>query len=315
MTPAERSHINNAIWLCANHARLIDRDSVTFTIEYLHEIKRDHESSCKIGSGSTQIGSTAIHDLIAIGPNVVCTGEVFEVSGTEWSVSLENFVDGDFDTLIAYLGKFGDLPHGDRYVLLNELGDGRSLTGAPVATKNGSGYVVRCPIAQSAPRIAAQELGSQCAMHPETNDMYVENGQIARVAGVASLPQNVQSLLSLQRGESVFARDYGVRFAEYLETYSDSPWLGHLLKLDVIRQASIPYHNKDLKTTRTPLQCVDRVVSVTVLAEQPVNERLPVRCVFEVHGIGLWQSDVSVFVPATPPATFDKVYIRRFPLQ
>jgi phage baseplate assembly protein W len=314
MTPAERSRINNAIWLCANHARLIDRDSATYTIDYLRKIKHDHEAACKIGPDSVRKGRAAVHDLIAIGPDIVCTGVVLEVADSEWSVYLENFVDGDFNTLVAFIDRFIDLPDGDRYLLVNELGDGRSLIAAPVATRNGPAYLVRCPVARSAPRIKAQELGSQSAMDPVTLDMYIENGQIARVSGLASLPQNVQSLLSMQRGESVFARDYGVRFAEYLETYSDSPWLGHLLKLDVIRQAAIPYNNKVLNSTHTPLQCINRVVDIEVLAAQPVNERLPIRCAFEVNGVGSWQCEVSVFVPSTPPATFDEVYTRRFPL-
>jgi hypothetical protein len=314
MTSAERSHINNAIWLCANHARLIDRDSATYTIYYLRKIKLDHEAACKLDPDSVKKGRAAIHDLIAIGPNIVCTGEVLEVAGSEWSVYLENFVDGDFNALVAYIGNFNDLPNGDRYLLVNEIGDGRSLIAAPVATRKGLGYMVRCPVAHSAPRIKAQELGSQSAMDPVTLDMYIENGQIARVSGLASLPQNVQSLLSMQRGESVFARDYGVRFAEYLESFSDSPWLGHLLKLDVIRQASIPYNNKVLNTIHTPLQCIDRVVDIEVLAPQPINERLPIRCACEVNGVGPWQCEVSIFVPSTPPATFDEVYTRRFPV-
>ncbi len=28
MTPEQRSHIDNAIWLCDSHAKLIDRDEV-----------------------------------------------------------------------------------------------------------------------------------------------------------------------------------------------------------------------------------------------------------------------------------------------
>jgi len=35
MTPEERSHIDNAIWCCAHHARLIDRDTTIYTIEAL----------------------------------------------------------------------------------------------------------------------------------------------------------------------------------------------------------------------------------------------------------------------------------------
>jgi hypothetical protein len=33
MTPEERSDISNAIWLCAYHADLIDKDEVTYTAD------------------------------------------------------------------------------------------------------------------------------------------------------------------------------------------------------------------------------------------------------------------------------------------
>src|SRR5690242_2329166 len=46
MSHAERSHIDNAIWLCATHADMIDRDDVTFTADELRAMKREHEANC-----------------------------------------------------------------------------------------------------------------------------------------------------------------------------------------------------------------------------------------------------------------------------
>src|SRR5450759_3199845 len=43
MSPEERCSLSNAIWLCANHARMIDRDEATYTIDDLHRIKQEHE--------------------------------------------------------------------------------------------------------------------------------------------------------------------------------------------------------------------------------------------------------------------------------
>jgi hypothetical protein len=154
MSPEERSHINNAIWLCATHARLIDRDDVTYTIEHLHKIKRDHEAACKDELQGASTGAVALKDLIAIGPDVVATGEVLEVAASEWTVNIENFVDGDFNSLIALMDRFEDLPDQDRYILVNEIGDGRTLSGPPTAAKGANGYLVRCPVAP-APRIKA----------------------------------------------------------------------------------------------------------------------------------------------------------------
>src|ERR1700733_12739970 len=46
MTPEQRSDISNAIWLCATHADLVDRDEVTYTADVLRTMKRDHEAKC-----------------------------------------------------------------------------------------------------------------------------------------------------------------------------------------------------------------------------------------------------------------------------
>ena len=43
MTPEERSSIDNCIWLCKIHARIIDRDDITYTVERLKGIKQKAE--------------------------------------------------------------------------------------------------------------------------------------------------------------------------------------------------------------------------------------------------------------------------------
>jgi hypothetical protein len=56
------------------------------------------------------------------------------------------------------------------------------------------------------------------------------------------LPQKVQSLLSVQRGESVFNPTFGIRFFEYFEAFKGWPWPALLLTLDVVRQGRHPLH-------------------------------------------------------------------------
>jgi hypothetical protein len=309
MTPAERSHIGNAMWLCSNHAALIDRDSVTYTMERLHEIKREHESACAESVRRASRDAGLAVDLVAFGPDIICTGELLGVDGSAWTLQVKHFVAGDFNGLIAFIGRFSNSPLGDRYVLVNALGDGRVLADAPTLTKSGDGYLVRCPVAPSFPRIEAKQLGSQWAVSPETNDLFIEKGQIARVSGLAALPQNVRSCLSMQQGESPFHPDYGVRLALYFDAFRDSPWLGHLLKLEVIRQSAIPYHDKVLDRQYTPLRCVERVWAVEIRAAAPKNDWLPVRVDFDVSGVGRWQCDLSICLPSA--AALEKIRSRR----
>ena len=173
MTQAERRHITNGIWLCSDHAALIDRDKATYTIDVLRAMKREHEVAIQesVRSGARIIVS--VGDLIAFGPEIVCTGTVREVDDFSWTLSLKHFVKGDLGALAALVGGFETLPAHNRYVLVNELNDGRVLTTSPTLTASGDGYSVRCPVAPGFPRIAAHELGSQWAVSSETMDMFL----------------------------------------------------------------------------------------------------------------------------------------------
>lgn len=297
MTPEERAGIDNAIWLCADHADLIDRDEVTYTAETLRAMKRDHEAS--IGQ---DMRSRTAHDLgtglLAIGPDIICTGDIQSVSAANWTLRLKHFVAGGVHELVTFIDGFAKTDPDDRYLLSNELGDGRVLLQVPSLTKQADGYSLLCPVAPSFPRVDVQDLGSSFALHPETGDWYLDGkGNLARVSGLEYLPQKVQSLLSVQRGESVFNPTFGIRFFEYFETFKGSPWLALLLKLDVVRQAAIPYTDSVLNRQYTPLRCVTGVYGLELLSETPRDNRLPVRVDFEVQGLGRWQRDLSIYLP------------------
>lgn len=299
MTPAERSHIDNGIWLCANHARLIDRDEALYTVEYLRRIKREHEAACAERlSGARSAQSSG--DLLAIGPDIVLLGDLREVGGREWLLHAHHFVQGDLKKLTDYINQFERIPDGDRYVLVNALGDGRVLSAAPTWTKDGTdSYQLRCPIEARFPRIRAQDLGSQWAMSPETNDLFLKGRNIARVAGLDSLPQVIRQCLSTLRGESPFHPSFGSRLVEYFQALRGTPWFARSVKLEAIRQCAIPYRDEVGKRSYTPLHCVERVWGVDVLSDEVVKRRLPMRMDFDVNGVGRWQCEVAILVELT----------------
>jgi hypothetical protein len=55
LTPQERSAAENGIWLCSDHATLIDRDENRFTIEYLKDIKQAHEEKIRLKQSGINI--------------------------------------------------------------------------------------------------------------------------------------------------------------------------------------------------------------------------------------------------------------------
>ena len=297
MLAKERSSIMNAIWLCANHATLIDRDETTYTPKFLMEAKRAHEAWCAEELRNGRGPSAGIDDLVSIGSNIICVGDLLGIDDSGWALRLRHFVIGDPGALIAYRENFASCQQGERYVLLNNLGDGRELAAAPSLTKDSSGFVVRCSVAPRFSRIAAQALPTDLAMYPKRDLSLTPSGDIATVSGLEALPQKIWSCLSMQMGESPFNPGFGTRLAQYCEAFQDSPWLGSLLKLEVIRQAAIPYNDTMLGKRYTPFLCVDRVWKVEALAGRPENNQLPLRLELDVNGVnGRWTEDISVFV-------------------
>ena len=130
MSPEERSSIDSAVWMCAIHARLIDRDDMKYTAEGVREMKRAHEAECAAKVRGKLSQSPAAYDLFAIGPDVIRAGTLREVGGSEWSLNLAHFVLGDVQTLIAFIDAFPRIADGKRYILVNEIGDGRVLVTA-----------------------------------------------------------------------------------------------------------------------------------------------------------------------------------------
>lgn len=297
MTPEERKHINNGIWLCATHARLVDRDKSTYTIEDLRRMKDAHEAICAARVRSRKAGGIGSIDLIALGPDIVCTGELLELGQSKWVLKLSHFVVGSFDGLASFIDSFDRILSSDRFVCLNSLGDGRLLSAAPILRREDGTLYADCPVAPNFPRISAQELGSRMAISEETGDTYLENGNIARVSGVNSFPQMVKSVLSIQRGEFFADPGYGVRFAEFLEAFRGTPWLDELLKLDVVRQASIPYRVAVNQSARTPLNCVKRVTCLKTDEEDVAARLLGIELEMEVKGMGHWVGKMSVHLP------------------
>lgn len=129
MSSEQRSDITNAIWLCAYHADLIDKDEATYTADVLRGMKSEHEANCTAQQRNATLAGEATPDLIAIGPDIVFVGELLGVDNADWSFRLRDFVEGDVHTLIAFMERYEQAAAIDRYVLVNFLGDGRALKG------------------------------------------------------------------------------------------------------------------------------------------------------------------------------------------
>jgi len=289
MTPAQRSDVDNGIWLCATHARLVDADEAIYTVASLQAMRRAHEERCKqdLSSGASVFAG---EDLIAVGPDIVALGQMRSVESNTWTVAIRHFLAGDVTTLLSFIERFGKTPEAERYVLVNDFGDGRVLASTPSIVSTSEGYDVRCPIAPSVERADARDLPRDFELRH--GDLALENGVWAMVSGLSALPQTIKRSLALMQGESPMHPTFGSRLSEYCEIFGDSPWLSRILKLDIVRLAAIPYYDTLTSTRATPLRCVTRVCHVDV--GEVHGERLPLEVDLDVKGVGKWRCTVEI---------------------
>jgi hypothetical protein len=294
MTPEARAGIGNGIWLCASHGRLVDTDDVTYTAEVLHRFKAGHEARCKQALGFIVGAGRSGGHLVALGPEIVCIGDIDRVEGARWRIGIDHFVVGDFSALVRFSDRLATAPAYDRYVLVNSLGEGREIDGSLTVHRDAGRVLVECAVAPSFPRTNAAGLPKDYSLSAK-HDLTVENGDIATVSGLAALPQKLLTCLSMRRGESPFHPEFGSRLSDYFANFIGSPWLDQLLKLDVVRLASIPYFDPVINQAYTPLMCVERVDSVVAIGE-PTERRLPVHLDLQIAGLGPWSRDLAVFI-------------------
>lgn len=292
MSPVERSGIDNAIWLCATHATLIDRDDTTYTADVLKKMKHHHEERCEAELRGLVRDPKPASDLVAIGPGNVFLGRVTAIAVDMWTFEIHHFLIGNLGSLAAFIDAFGASARYDRYVIANQLGDGRVLSTAPSIGTGGQWHIIHCPVQQRSPRIRGDSLPTDLSL--AGGDLSInKHGDLASVSGLDALPQKIELGLSIQRGELLFHRDFGARFAEYYRLFRGSNWLARLFKLEVIRLAAIPYFDHISNEQQTPLLCVERVTGVEVFPEQE-DQRVPMRVELEIKGHGRWQQDLTI---------------------
>ena len=293
MSSEERMSISNGIWLCPTHSTLIDRDTTAYTADILREMKVAHEN--QIQSEMNGLKKANI-DLIALGPDLVFSGELIGFKGNAWQLRILHFILGDLHTFLSFAECHEQTDPYNRYILVNSLGDGRQLSEPPELSMSGSDYVITTRVHKSFPRINAHNLPRDFALN-DAYDPSVTSSKYAAVYGMDALPQRIKSALSLQHGESPIHRNAGARLTEYFDLFRDSSWLSDLIKLEVIRHACVPYLDPIQKKEYTLLQSINRVYNIELLNTESKPNWVPFHFDLEVEGLGRWQRDIPICIP------------------
>lgn len=294
MTSEQRSSIMNGIWLCQSHSRLIDVNPDAFPVHRLHEIKLAHEAAqvARLAGASAPLYDS---DFIALGPDLVFTGELIGTEANIWSFRVDHFVIGELGDLIRFGEDFTNLDPYDRFILVNALGDGRELSAPPRWSKHQQQLSLSVAVIESFPRIDAHDLPMDLALSDD-NDIFIANGDLATVRGVDALPQKIKLCLSTSRGEVLFHPSLGTRIREYSQVFFGSPWLPRLIKLETIRMACIPHADRAHAKPTTPLMAVCKVEAVEMISAHGTNGFYPFRFKMEIKGVGAWSREIPIYI-------------------
>lgn len=195
MTAEQRSSVQNAIWLCSNDAARVDRDITSYPADELRRLKVKHEIAMAREQGVPNTDPYIAPEILAIGPDIVATGELLEVGSDSWTITIRHFVMGELEDLYSLIEDFENVRMENRYVILNSKGDGRTLAGPPYTRTVSRGHQLTLSLGPRAHRIRAQDLPKDLAL--KDGDIFSDGRDIATVFGLDALPQKLRTNLSL----------------------------------------------------------------------------------------------------------------------
>lgn len=291
LTPAQRRHADNGVWMCANHADIIDKDHRNYSVETLRQFRTLAETAAHEAVTLPQPRGAQpplALTLVGIGFDVIFEGIWVSAPRQRWRFRVHRFVFGDFNTLQRYIETFPDLPANRQFIAVEVQGDGRVLTEAPEwalePVQGRDELFVTLPVQPLPERRDPATLGTDLAWR--NGDFALDGGRLGVVSGVDNAVQKLTTLVNTPIGGLFYAEEYGVRWRDLALGFGhDLALLGRLLRLDLARVISAPIHSTEfdretgrmVPVLRPQIDFVERVEGVEVLELNAERTRARVR--------------------------------------
>ncbi len=293
MTVEQRKAIENGIWMCRSHARLIDADFINYSSDTLRQWKRIAENNAYKRLRDFERGGESADTLtlVAIGSNIVFLGTWLAAVDEKWTFGISKFIIGDINKLREY-NDVSQYKY-ERYIVVETQGDGRLLIGKLNWRLDGEIYRIFIETAPKIERTTPYDLTDIDA------NFLFENGDIKIVKGIDCARQQIVSALSLDFGELFYAEDFGSHFSTYFWRFKeDIKILNRLLKLEITRLISLPRLDTTSKLETPPLQFINRILEVEILCTDLVNNKVPLRLKLEWGDGKYWEEEIQIYIRA-----------------
>lgn len=291
MTREERCAINNGIWLCANHAKLIDADNGQFSANTLMQWKKTAEAETYLQLGSFEKKVVDIPTtLVCLDINLVFEATWTAITENTWTFTVKKFVLGDEQQLRAFETK--DTSPMLNYVIVESQGDGRLIKTFHSHINNRNEPEITVEILPKMPRIPLSEL-QEDEVRDKNGRPVLINGQPQKISGELLAKQIIELNLNLPFAGWPQNVLLGSFFSMYYQRLGNNlVLLNRITKIELTRLINIPTYQMDTTAQQPELNFINRILEVKVSPD--INGVVPLFLSLEWGDRSVWSGDLKI---------------------
>jgi hypothetical protein len=294
MTPVERKSIENGIWMCRHHARLIDNDFFNYSAATLQQWKliaeeNAYKNIAEIGSNY----SNQPYTLVAIDNDIVFEGVWLSAKNDSWKFEINKFIIGSIESMID---KSTSINNSGSFVVVESQGDGRVLKEPLSWELFDNKYIVSLIVRNKSIRKFPHSIVGGIALGID-GEIIIENRTMKIIKGVDYAIQLVRTCLNIGFGELREGPTIGTNLSMYYWKFRDNlEQLRKLAKLDITRLISIPeIVNND--SSIPILNFINRIIDVEILNNGILNDdKMNLKIELEWGDGTCWEDTIAVYI-------------------
>lgn len=281
--------------LWKDHNWIVDRNAYSNAPNGISHfiIKKEPKSY----SGPTMAAKGDLEALIALGPNIIGIGEVIGTHGRNWSIRLKDrFILGSINELARFGAEFEKFDESERYLLLEDHGEGYLLSTAPKWQKSNSEVLIDIIAEPRMERCNVHRIGRDMPLVRTDDGKYDIDFNRDWIEGLEIVPQVMMMGLSAVKGGWRADAEHGSRVTEFQKKFGHEPILSKLIKLEIIRLAFIPRLDSIRGTKVAPFDFIERVLFVQIEKISTEDGQAQVDVALDFNGLEqTWKSSIDIF--------------------
>lgn len=233
--------------------------------------------------------------LVVLGAQIVAEGRRIAAAGNRWTLQLSQFLIGDESALCQFAEQVERLPLHERFVVVSDPDDARLLEG-PLSWQADHGVVrVEVTVAAARPRCPVAEVGT------------IDLDSMDDIQGMSAAIQELRYSLASPMGGLAVPEGMGTWIGEWIQSLAATERLNDLVRLELVRRASVPRMHALLGEEHVSLAFVERVVSVHARPDEADDETFPADVEVVLVGAGPWRGEILVARQPADPEMHEKM--------